>query len=89
MGGNLSYTPGYDTRQTEDQLIRRSNTRSIDLFAQFFLNPKMSLRAAASAGVQPFGPPNGITSTWLSSGESTRTERYAKPQLNLTLDMRL
>lgn len=89
VGGNLSYTPGYDTRQTEDQLIRRSNTRSIDLFAQFFLNPKMSLRAAASAGVQPFGPPNGITSTWLSSGESTRTERYAKPQLNLTLDMRL
>lgn len=89
VGGNLSYTPGYDTRQTEDQLIRRSSTRSIDLFAQMFLSPKMSLRAAASAGVQPFGPPNGTTTTWLGSGESTRNERYAKPQLNLTLDMRL
>jgi len=88
VGGNLNYTPGYDTRQTEDQVLQRSGTRNIDLFAQMFLSPKMSLRAAASAGVQPFGPPNGST-TLLSHGELTRTERYAKPQLNLTLDIRL
>jgi len=89
VGGNLNYTPGYDTRQTEDQIIRRSNTRNFDLFAQMFLSPKMSLRAAASAGVQQFGPPNGFTTTLLSSGDYTRTERYVKPQLNLTLDIRL
>jgi hypothetical protein len=49
----------------------------------------MSFRAAASAGVQQFGPPNGITLTQLSNGDYVRTDRYAKPQLNLSLDMRL
>jgi hypothetical protein len=53
------------------------------------LSPTMSFRAAASAGVQQFGPPNGSTLSLLSNGDYTRTDRYAKPQLNLTLDMRL
>lgn len=88
VGGNLNYTPGYATRQTEDQTLQRSATRNIDLFAQMILGPKMSLRAAASAGVQQFGPPNGTT-TLFSHDDLTRTERYAKPQLNLTLDIRL
>jgi hypothetical protein len=47
------------------------------------------LRAAASAGVQQFGPPNGYTLSLLSNGDYVRTDRYAKPQLNITLDMRL
>ena len=36
VGGNFSYTPGYDTRQTEDQVLKRSSARSIDLFAMMF-----------------------------------------------------
>jgi outer membrane receptor for ferrienterochelin and colicins len=89
IGGNLSFSPGYDTRQTEEQWVRRSHTRSVDFFALMFLSPKMSLRAAASAGVQQFGPPNGASTTLLSNGDYTRSERYAKPQLNLSLDIRL
>lgn len=89
VGGNLSITPGYDTQQTAEQLLKRSNARSIDLFAMMPLSPNMSIRAAASAGVQQFGPPNGITQTLLSNGDYIRNERYAKPQLNITLDMRL
>lgn len=89
VGGNLSITPGYDTQQTVEQLVKRSNARSIDLFAMMPLSPTMSIRAAASAGVQQFGPPNGITQTLLSNGDYIRNERYAKPQLNITLDMRL
>jgi hypothetical protein len=49
----------------------------------------MSLRVAASMGVQQFGPPNGVSTTQLANGEYTRSERYAKPQLNVSLDMRL
>jgi hypothetical protein len=64
-------------------------TKSIDLFAMMPLSPTMSLRAAASAGVQQFGPPNGSTQTLLSNGDYILTDRYAKPQLNITLDMRL
>jgi len=89
VGGNLSITPGYDTRQTAEQFLKRSTIKGIDLFAMMPLSPTMSLRAAASAGVQQFGPPNGITLSMLSNGDYTRTDRYAKPQLNLTLDMRL
>jgi len=89
VGGNLGITPGYDTRQSVDQVFKRSMARSLDLFAMMFLSPTMSLRAAASAGVQQFGPPNGTTTTLYSNGDYISTERYAKPQLNLSLDMRL
>ncbi|MCX7261978.1 MAG: TonB-dependent receptor [Burkholderiales bacterium] len=89
VGGNLSYTPGYETRQTVDQLVKRSSARSIDLFAMMFLSPTMSFRAAASAGVQQFGPPNGTNFTQYANGDYVRSDRYAKPQLNLSLDMRL
>ena len=89
VGGNLSYTPGYETRQTVDQLLKRSSARSIDLFAMLFLSPTMSFRAAASAGVQQFGPPNGTNFTQYANGDYLRSDRYAKPQLNLSLDMRL
>ena len=89
VGGNLSLTPGYDTRQTAEQVLKRSVTRGIDVFAMMPLSPTMSFRAAASAGVQQFGPPNGITLTQLANGDYVRTDRYAKPQLNLSLDMRL
>ncbi len=89
VGGNLSYTPGYETRQTVDQLLKRSSARSIDLFAMMFLSPTMSFRAAASAGVQQFGPPNGTNFTQYANGDYLRSDRYAKPQLNLSLDMRL
>jgi len=89
VGGSMSLSPGYDTRQTVDQTVRRSSTRSVDVFAQMFLSQKMSLRAAASAGVQQFGPPNGSSTTLLSNGEYTRAERYTKPQINLSMDIRL
>jgi iron complex outermembrane receptor protein len=89
VGGSVSLSPSYDTRQTEDQWVRRSGTRSVDVFAQMFLSQTVSLRAAASAGVQQFGPPNGTSTTRLANGDYTRSERYTKPQINLNLDMRL
>lgn len=89
VGGNLSYTPGYETRQTLEQQFKRSYARGIDLFAMMFLSPTVSLRAAASAGVQQFGPPNGTSLTMLTNGDYVRSERYAKPQFNLTMDIRL
>lgn len=89
VGGSLGLSPGYTTRQTEDQQVSRSSTRSVDLFAQMTLSRTASLRVAASAGVQQWGPPNGVSTTLLSNGDFTRSERSAKPQLNLSLDMRL
>ena len=89
VGGSMSLSPGYETRQAVDQWVSRSSSRSLDLFAQMFVSPKMSLRVAASAGVQQFGPPNGTSTTRLANGDFTRSDRYTKPQLNVSLDMRL
>ena len=89
VGGSISLSPGYETRQTDDQWVWRSSTRSVDVFAQMFISQTMALRLAASAGVQQFGPPNGSSTTRLANGDYTRSERYARPQLNLSMDIRL
>lgn len=89
VGGNMSYTPSYDTRLSTEQVFRRSSSRSIDLFAIVSVSSTLSLRAAASAGVQQFGPPNGSTFSQYSNGDYVRAERYAKPQFNLTMDIKL
>ena len=80
---------GADARLTADQLVQRSRTRSIDLFAQLAVRPGLSVRLAASAGVQPFGPPNQTKNTVLANGVFSSIERHTKPQINLSLDMRL
>jgi outer membrane receptor for ferrienterochelin and colicins len=89
IGGSIGFNPAYDTRLTADQLVQRSRTRSIDLFAQLAVRPGLSVRLAASAGVQPFGPPNQTTNTVLANGDFSSIERHTKPQINLSLDMRL
>jgi iron complex outermembrane receptor protein len=89
VGGSMSINPRYDTQLTLDQLLERSRTRTVDVYGLWTFRPGLSMRLAANAGVQPFGPPNGYSITRLSSGDSTRGERYTGPQLNLSLDMRL
>ena len=66
-----------------------SSTRTLDLFGQWTFRPGLSARLAASAGVQPFGPPNGTTRTVLANGDFTSIERRTGPVINLSLDMRL
>ncbi len=94
VGANMSVVPSYLTQQLADQLIDRSNTRTLDAFAQWTFRPGLALRVAASAGSQPFGPPNAITQTRLSSGYTSSgytstTERYTGPQVNVSLDVKL
>jgi iron complex outermembrane receptor protein len=89
VGGSLSLQPAYDTLLTLDQLQQRSRGRTVDVFAQWVFKPGLSVRAAANAGVQPFGPPNGFVRTVLGSGDFSQTERYTRPSFNVSLDMRL
>jgi iron complex outermembrane receptor protein len=89
IGGSLSLTPGYDTLLAADQLQARSSVRSLDLFAQWIFRPGLAMRVAGSAGVQQFGPPNGTVRTVLANGDFSATERYNRPQLSVSVDMRL
>ena len=89
VGGSLGLNPAYDTRLSLVQWQQRSGNRSIDLYGQWLFRPGLAMRVAAAAGVQPFGPSNGTTTTRQATGDFSSVERYAKPQVSLTLDLRL
>ncbi|MDT7833752.1 TonB-dependent receptor plug domain-containing protein [Aquabacterium sp. OR-4] len=89
LGGTLGLNPAYDTQLMLDQWQQRSRNTSVDLFGQWIFRQGLSMRLAASAGVQPFGPSNGSTTTLYASGDYSRTERYTRPQFNLSLDLKL
>jgi iron complex outermembrane receptor protein len=89
VGGSMSLNPSYTTLVTLDQQQERSRTVTGDLYGQWVFKPGLSLRLAASAGVQPFGPPNGTTRTVQSNGFYSQIDRYTRPNLNASLDIRL
>ncbi len=89
VGGSMSLNPRYTTRVTLDQQQERSRSLTADLYGQWIFKPGLSLRLAASAGVQPFGPPNGSTRTVQSNGNYSQVDRYTRPNLSASLDIRL
>lgn len=89
VGGSLVLNPPYDTLLTLDQTQRRSRNRTVDLYALWVFRQGLSMRVAVADGAQPFGPPNGSTTTLLTGGDYTRVERKTGPQVNLSLDIRL
>ena len=89
LGGSLALGPAYDTQLTMDQTQRRSRSHTIDLYGQWIFKPGLSARLALAQGAQPFGPPNGTTTTLAAGGDFTRIERKTGPQVNLSLDVRL
>ena len=89
VGGSLGLNPAYDTQLTLAQTQRRSRTQTIDLYGLWVFRPGLSARLALAHGAQPFGPPNGSTTTLAASGDFTRVERKSGPQVNLSLDIRL
>jgi outer membrane receptor for ferrienterochelin and colicins len=48
LGSSLSFTPDYLTAQTPSQSLYQGRNRSMDVFAQWVMNPKMSLRLSAN-----------------------------------------
>lgn len=89
IGGSLTQNPAYDTQLTLVQTQRRSRTRAVDLYGQWVLRQGLSMRLAVAEGSQPFGPPNGATTTLLTNGDYTRIERKTGPQVNFSVDIKL
>ena len=89
VGGSVTLNPAYDTQLTLDQTQRRSRTRAVDVYGQWVLRQGLSMRLAVTEGSQPFGPPNGQTTTLLANGDYTRTERKTGPQVNFSVDIRM
>ena len=84
-GANLGFTPGYATRQTLTQVQDQSRNRSLDLFAQWVFNPKLSLRVSANN----LAPLNTQSLTTVSNGSTTFTDREARTWYGVNLEMKL
>ncbi len=48
VGGNLNWTPGYDTRLSESQAALQGRKRVVDLYALWTFDPGLRLRVSAS-----------------------------------------
>ena len=84
-GGNLSFTPGYATRQTQTQTLDQSRNRSLDLFAQWMFSPKTSLRVSANN----LAPLKNQSLTTLADGSTSFTNRDGRTWWGLNLEMKL
>lgn len=66
LGGSVSFTPGYRTQQSTEQSIEFVRSRTIDLYANIPLSPKMSVRLIAN-NVAPLASENTTAFSSLST----------------------
>jgi hypothetical protein len=66
LGGSLSFTPGYRTQQSNEQSIEFVRSRTLDLYANIPLSPKMSVRLIAN-NVAPLASENTTAFSSLST----------------------
>ncbi len=85
IGSSLAYTPGYITRQTNVQSLDQSAARSLDAFALWNFSRTLSLRVSANN----IAPLDGVSRSYFTSGDSTRTEREGRTFFNANLELRL
>ncbi|MCF8209797.1 MAG: TonB-dependent receptor [Rhodoferax sp.] len=83
-GASLAFTPGYTTRQTETQTLDQSRVRTLDVFAQWVVNPKLSVRI----GANNIAPVETQSLTALSSGYGSRSASSTRSNFNLGVEMK-
>lgn len=84
VGANLSFTPGYTTRQTPTQTQVQGRSRALDLYGQYPLRSDIDLRIAIT-NAAPVDSGRVTTST---SGAELRTVRTTHANYSITLDIR-
>ncbi len=85
IGSSLAYTPGYITRQTNVQSLDQSAARSLDAFALWNFSRAVSLRVSANN----IAPLDGVSRSYFTSGDSTRTEREGRTFFGANLELKL
>ncbi|WP_377152499.1 TonB-dependent receptor plug domain-containing protein [Roseateles sp. UC29_93] len=84
-GANLNYTPVYTVRQTDRQSVEYSRNRGLDVFAQWIVSPKTSVRFSANN----LFPLDARAETQLPGDQFYATGRGLKPWFQLNLEMKL
>ena len=90
LGGNLNWTPGYDTRVSDTQTAAQGRKRVIDGYALWVFNPALQLRVTASN----LNPRDYLTGGSVDSVDPVTLVPYRESSMNtaptyLNLQLRL
>jgi iron complex outermembrane receptor protein len=85
LGGSLAFTPGYVTQQSSSQWLDQSRNRSLDMFAQWVFNRKISARLSANNLL----PVETESQTLTSDGYFGNTLRAGRSSFNLGVEIKL
>ena len=95
IGGNLNVTPGYETRVSEDQVVRLGLKRAFDAYALWTFKPGVALRLSANniaprdyatGGSLDFETAPG-SGNFVRETANTETRTYTQWQLRLELKL--
>lgn len=88
LGGNINWTPAYQTQSSETQLNQTGMRRQLDLYALWKFNPNLKVRFSAN-NMQAFDSVNGssILIQDVNYVQSSRARTYTV--FNLRLEMKL
>jgi len=84
LGGNLSLTPGYVTRLSDNQWLEQSQRRGFDAYLLWTFNPELRLRVSAN-NLAPLDE-RSLSTVGLQTAESTSA---GHTQWQLRLEMKL
>lgn len=85
MGGSLAFTPGYTTQQSASQALDQSRSRTIDLFAQWAISPKVSTRVSVNNLI----PLDAESLTQTSGGYASNSLRGGRSTFNIGVEIKL
>ena len=85
VGGSLAFTPGYSTQQSLTQSLDQSRSRSADMFAQWVISRKVSMRVSANN----LFPAENETLTLAGGNSSTYTARTGRTSFNAGVEIKL
>ncbi len=85
LGGSLAFTPGYSTQQTLSQSLDQSRSRSIDMFAQWVVSRKLSVRVSANN----LFPVANESLAMAGSNSSTYASRLGRTSFNAAVEIKL
>jgi outer membrane receptor for ferrienterochelin and colicins len=93
IGGNINYTPGYDTQVSEEQSALTGSKRAFDVYALWTFKPGLALRLSANNWLPRDYLTGGALDFESSPGtftrETSRTVTSTFTQWQLRLEMKL
>ena len=88
VGGNLNWTPGYDTRLDDAESSFHASKRVVDAYLLWTFDPTLRLRVSAS-NLAPYGYDTRSTFVFDGSQEDTQTTYRGFANVQIRLEMKL